>query len=260
MMRYLVPTLILVLCSSAECGLVTLYSGTGLPANEAWLSYGNDALLSGGSATQNSVAGGVELQTNLAVSAGYSNYLPVFSLKNNAFPALSRTDGFALDFRLQVQSENHTSADRAGFSVILLDQDHLGIELGFWENEIWAQSDNPLFTHAESAAVSTTSAHDYRLEILGSGYTLFQSGTQVLAGSLRNYEAFSGPVDPYELPRFLYLGDNTSSAEASIVLGAVVLTTTLAAVPEPSLLIPLSLLLAGFCVHSRRQQLSGSAS
>lgn len=254
MNRYVTLAVFFLLTSTAECGLVTLYSGTGLPANEAWLSYGNDALISGGSATQNSVAGGVELQTNLAVSAGYSNYLPTFSLKNAAFPSLSRTDGFALDFRLQVQSENHISNDRAGFSVILLDQDHTGIELGFWENEIWAQSDSPLFQHAESAAISTTAAHDYRLEILGSGYSLFQSGTQVLSGSLRNYEAFSGPVDPYELAQFLYLGDNTSSAEASILLGPVVLTTTLAAVPEPRTFVLMGLLLAGLGVYSQRRR------
>jgi len=244
----------------AECGLIELYSGNGLPANESWLAYGNDSLITGGSATQTGVAGGVQLQTDLAVSAGYSNYQPGFSLKNGTYPSLKRADGFALDFRLQVLSENHVSNDRAGFSVTFLDEDHRGIELGFWTDEIWAQADTPLFQRAESASVSTTAVHDYRLEVLGAGYTLFQSGNSILTGSLRNYEAFSGPVDPYELPNFLYMGDNTSSAEANVILGPIYLTTTLASVPEPTVAGPpaIGLILSTCAVRRRRRNSCGS--
>jgi hypothetical protein len=35
----------------------------------------------------------------------------------------------------------------------------------------------------------------------------------ILTGRLRDYTNFSGPIDPYETPNFIFLGDNTTSAE-----------------------------------------------
>jgi hypothetical protein len=43
----------------------------------------------------------------------------------------------------------------------------------------------------------------------------------VLSGSLRDYTAFSGPVDPYETPNLIFIGDDTSSASARIRLSYV---------------------------------------
>jgi hypothetical protein len=110
--RY-VAFLWLILFSSAHGELVTLYSGTGLPAAEPWLVFGADTI-SGWS--QTAVAGGVRLTTDLPTRSGWSNYnpFPTPAYKNPAFPQLRRSDGFELTFRTSLLSESHTNANRAG--------------------------------------------------------------------------------------------------------------------------------------------------
>ncbi len=215
-------------CHSLQAELITLFDGNGLPANQPWLSYAS----SGGSATQTEQTSGVRLVTDLAASAGYSNYTPLAALKNGTFPSLNRTNGFELNFNLAVSSENHSSNDRAGFSVSLIGSDVRGIELGFWGNQIWAQESSPLFTHGETINFDTSVQRDYRLRVQDNSYALFSGGNQLLSGSIRNYTAFGAP--PYILPNFVFLGDNTTSAGADITLGAITLQSNLAAVPEPS--------------------------
>lgn len=226
---------------------ITLYDdslGT-LPGAQPWLIFGQDSFLSGGTFSQTLVGSGVRLVSDNAVSAGYSNYLPVVNtFKNAGFPVLDRAAGFALSFQLLVNAEAHANANRAGFSVILLANDRQGIELGFWGNEIWAQS-GAAFTHAEGVAFDTTSAEvDYVLSILGSTYVLSANGVPVLNGGLRDYSSFG---TPYSLPNFVFLGDDTSSAGADVSLGMVTLT----AAPEPGSLGLLALGLAGWLVRRR---------
>ncbi len=180
--------------------LVLLYDGTGLPANQAWLTYAG----LGGVAQQSNTVDGVRLQTDLPVSAGYSNYTIFSTLKNPSFPSLNPNVGFELAFSLAVTSENHTSNDRAGFSTILLGSDKKGIELGFWVNEIWAQASTPLFQHAEGVAIDTTIRRDYRVRVLNNTYTLFAGANSILTGSVRDYTAFNG--FPYTLSNFVFLG------------------------------------------------------
>src|ERR1043165_3165562 len=82
------------------------------------------------------------------------------------FPVLDRSTGIQLNFTMQIESEMHTSRNRSGFSVIILDREAKGIELSFWENEIWAQNDDQtggLFKHGEGVAFQTnTSLTDYQ--------------------------------------------------------------------------------------------------
>ena len=223
-------------CSSALGAIVTLYDGSGLPASQAWLDYASDAAVSSGSAVQTPLPAGVQLATDAVVKAGYSNYLVTQQLRNAGFPSLNRAGGFELAFELAVSSESHVlNANRAGFSVTLLSSDLQGIELGFHTDRILAQGDSPLFQFAESVATSTLIRQAYRLQVLGSGYRLFQGGTEVLSGGLRNYSGFSGPINPYILPNFVFLGDNTSSASANVELGPIVLQSDLLSVPEPGL-------------------------
>ncbi|WP_413162519.1 cadherin domain-containing protein [Capilliphycus salinus ALCB114379] len=188
--------------------------------------------------------------------AGYGNYnLMSNTLVNSAFPTLNRNTGYTLNFSARVVSEDNTGSDkngdgqsdRAGFSVTVISSDgKKGIELGFENDKIWAQEDginqsdpsaepNPyqphtfdltLFTQAESAAFDTTSdLVEYDLKILGETYTLSVDGNSILSGSLRDYTAFKGRIDPYELPNFIFLGDNTPSAQAEIELGSISITT-----------------------------------
>ena len=239
----------LVLSQSAFADLVLLYDGTGLPSSQAWLGFAG----LGGVAQQTSVPGGVRLQTDTEVSAGYSNYLLPGLLKNAAFPSLNANVGFELSFSLAVTAESHSSNDRAGFSAIILGSDRKGIELGFWTNEIWAQSSNPLFTHAESVAVNTTLRRDYRLQIVANTYTLFDGSNTLLTGATRDYTAFNS--FPYTQANFLFLGDDTSRASADITLGKVALQSNLTAVPEPSSLALLCSTLLMVLSWSRRHSL-----
>ncbi|HVF26541.1 MAG TPA: hypothetical protein VNA23_11660 [Anaerolineales bacterium] len=146
------------------------------------------------------------------------------------FPSLNRAAGFQLDFIMQVENGAHTSNNRAGFSIIILSEDARGIELAFWENEIWVQNDDAtggLFTHGESASFpTTTGAINYQLIVTNDTYTLTANGTPILNGPLRDYRKFEGFPDPYQSPNFIFLGDDTTSAQARIQLSYVSVTGT----------------------------------
>jgi hypothetical protein len=146
------------------------------------------------------------------------------------FPVLDRMAGFQVDFTLQLESESHRKNNRSGFSLIFLSEDAIGIELAFWKNEIWAQSDSNtggLFERGEGVAFQTTAGLTaYRLTILGDTYTLTANTQPILSGPLRDYSAFEGFPDPYQTPSFLFLGDNTTSAQARVRLGFVSVTGT----------------------------------
>lgn len=159
---------------------------------------------------------------------------------------MNRASGYTLSFGLQILTETTGSDNRAGFSVIALSSDLQGIELAFWDSEVWAQ--NTGFTHGEgSSAFSPASALiNYDLTIQGSTYTLKANDTPVLAGSLRDY---SGGGTPYTTPNFVFFGDNTFSAAAEADLGTIGFT----AVPEPAEWTVLGGLgLLGFAVLRRR--------
>lgn len=209
-------------------GLVVLYDGSGLPANQPWLNFGQLS----GVASQTPVAEGVRLQTDTAARAGFGNYLAPGIIKNAAFPTLNPSLGFELAFSVAVNAEAHTSNDRAGFSVTLLGSDLKGIELGFWTNEIWAQADSPIFTRAESVAIDTTQRRDYRLQVQGNNYSLFAGNNALMSGVVRDYSMHVNPA--YSQPSFLFLGDNTQSGSADITLGRITLQSDLTAIPEPS--------------------------
>lgn len=212
---------------------LTLYddSVSQKPAEQPWLNYADDSLITSGTATETVVPGvGVRLVTDNSVSAGYSNYQVDGTLKNAAFPSLDRATGYWLDFELKVNSESHSGSDnRAGFSVIALSSDRKGIELGFWEDRIWAQADDPLFTKSEESFFDTTADEvSYRLFIQDDTYDLYGEGSLLLSGQLRDYTAFGNA--PYIIPNFIFFGDNTSSAQADVILGQIAVSS----VPEPA--------------------------
>ncbi len=189
-----------------------------LPAAQGW-----DYAALPGTASQTLTGGAVTLDTTITATehAGYGRSAPT---------PLNRTNGFSLLFTAQLHTEAHTSTNRAGFSIIVLGEDKRGIELGFWTNRIFAQADSPLFTHAEDAAFDAANAFvDYTLTLLTTNYVLRANGTPFLSGPVRDYTAFVGPLDPYETPNFIFLGDDTGSALASVSLKRVVL------IPAPRL-------------------------
>jgi sugar lactone lactonase YvrE len=210
---------------------IALYDASlaSLPDAQPWLFGSSDSVFSGGTASAVPDPGGTRFVTDLAVSAGFVNYLPNLldplnsTFKNAEFPVLDRRLGYELRFELAVNSEQHTSEHRAGLSVIAICADRMGIELAFWENEIWVQS-GPGFQHGEGVAFTTTAPTAYRLRIIGDAYTLLANDVEILAGALRDYSStslgFPVPGYPYKLPGFVFFGDNTSSASADVVLGS----------------------------------------
>lgn len=202
--------------------------------------------LLGGTETE---AGGVTtLTTDQATSNGYFSYVSsALGLQMTGLPLslspkvaldLDRTgDGYTVDFHARLDGETHASTHRAGFSVIALSGDLMGIELGFWGNEVWAQSGAD-FLHAEGSVFDTSAMVHYQLAILDDGYTLYADGSELLAGSLRDYSAHSSEV--YSQNNFLFFGDDTSSAGATVGLGGISVLES--AVPEPA---ALGLLLTG---------------
>ncbi|HET9223061.1 MAG TPA: hypothetical protein VFO07_11180 [Roseiflexaceae bacterium] len=201
----------------AVAATVTLYDGAlgGTPDTQGF-SYLTEPIVSA-QASQSFANGTTTLTTTLQISdkAGYF-------AKNERMPQLDRTAGYTVRFATQVLEENHSNNNRAGFSVIVLSSDLRGIELGFWEDQVWAQADSPPFTHAETRMLDTTAGLiAYELRILGNSYTLTGGGA-TLSGPLRDYSA-EGP--PYTLANFLFLGDDTTSASARIRLTKVDVVT-----------------------------------
>ena len=115
--------------------------------------------------------------------------------------------------------------------------------MAFWENEIWVQDDDAvdsgnLFTHAEGVPYSTTTnLQTYSLAIFSSTYTLTVGSSTILTGRLRDYTNFSGPIDPYETPNFLFFGDDTTSAMGRTKLSFISVTTAASPPPPPGNLI-----------------------
>ena len=234
---WLAALLVASLCQTSTA--IDLYDGSlgSAPEEQGWLVYGGV----GGTVVRTTAGGRTTLDTTSTntIQAGYSNYFGPAPLNPN-FPALNRTDGFIVSLDMRLLAEAHANNNRAGVSLIALASDLQGVEVAFWENEIWVQS-GPDFVHAEGAAFDTTAATTtYDLEILGSTYALRANGNPILSGNLRDYSAFG---QPYNLPSFMFLGDDTSSARGSFEF------SRLSVVPEPA-----ALFMIGFCAQIALQR------
>ncbi|MGH7175795.1 MAG: choice-of-anchor Y domain-containing protein [Tepidisphaeraceae bacterium] len=218
--QLLATSLVLLTCATARA--VNLYQGSlgTAPEAQGWLAFGTD----GSSATRVTAGGKTTLDTtpSQAEKCGYANYNLIFPV-NAGFPALDRNAGYIVSLEMKLLSESHASTDRSGVSLIALSSDLLGIEIAFWNNEVWVQSGSD-FHHAEGAPFTTTNATTYDLLVHGTTYQLFANGSELLNGNLRNYSAFGLP---YTLPNFVFLGDDTTSASGSFEF------SRLSAVPEP---------------------------
>lgn len=214
---------------------VVLYNGAagGLPASQGHFTYADP----GGQATQSFSNGVTTFDTTASnsISAGYGYTGATDGL------TFDRAAGYTVRVTVQIMSEQHANPDRAGFSMIALSSDHRGIELGFWADQIWAQNYDATaqFTHGETVSFDTTAAlTTYNLTILGDTYTLRNGATVLLTGSLRDYSGFCSnnptPYCPYGVPNFLFMGDDTSSAQATIRLSFASLMPGPPDVPTPT--------------------------
>ena len=236
------------LASCAATGLqadvVELYDVTAgtLPSDQGWLS----VVPAPSSEQHNGSWLNLNTTADRASQAGYFSESPFNgSAQHPDIPTLDRLAGFHVDFQLQVLSEAHNPRDdngdglddRAGFSLITISEDLLGLEIGFFEDRLWVyaaagEGSNSLFTQAEGVAWDTTQMHNYRLTFWGSNYALSADGNTLLAGNLRNYNpsGINPLFNPYDNPSFLFLGDDTTSADSNVLLGSI----SVSSIPEPS--------------------------
>lgn len=221
----------------------TLYNGaSGVTPDDA--TWGWTYLSTGGSAAKTPGGGLTTLDSTASdgISAGFST---ITSSRSTPF-VLNNALGYTVGFDIQVNSEDHSNpladknadglADRAGISLIVLGSDHKGVELAFWQDEIWAQQDSPVFTHSsvservQSAGLTSLLTH-YNLTVQGNSYSLSNGGgTLLLTGTLKDYLGNGGPAFPYAGSNFLFVGDDTTSARGSVGIAGV---TVSLATPEP---------------------------
>jgi hypothetical protein len=262
--RVLCP-LLLAWLSVAPAAAAVLYDGGrgSHPSAQGW-AYLTSPFF-GAAADRYLEPGGSALDTrdNRSDSAGhFLGYLGTPGL-----PSFDRQNGFILDFSLRIDDENHDSRDdngdglydRAGYSLLLVTSDLRALELGFFDDRVWAYEDNrgtkSAFTQAEGFAVATDQLRDYSLTIQGEGYSLAIDGLGVLSGPLRNYTFFAGFPDPYETRNLLFMGDDTSSAESRSFLAAVSIQ------PLPVPLPPAwALLASGLWLTGRRRHVTPAVS
>ncbi len=261
LVRLLALCLVLVPTSRLTADWVELYDVTAgtLPGNQGWLP----VVPAPSSEQHNGSWLNLDTTADRASQAGYFSESPFNGASQHPdMPVLDRLAGFHVDFQLQVLSEGHNTRDdngdglddRAGFSLIAISEDLLGLEVGFFEDRVWVyaaagEGTNSLFTQAEGIAWDTTQMHDYRLTFLGSNYALSANGSSLLTGSLRNYNPSGvNPLfDPYDNPSFLFLGDDTTSADSNVLLGSI----SVSSIPEPSGVLILTLILGRVAVRRK---------
>jgi MprA protease rhombosortase-interaction domain-containing protein len=238
----MVVGVIAMLASAAGAQTTYLYQGSGTqtPQSQGWLSEfapGVTPVSSGGTTTFDSTS-------SASLEGGYSNDTVLGSPVNAAFPSLNPNKGFSVSLDVEINSESHGNNDnRAGFDWIVLGSDNKGVELDFWDTNIWAQqynTSNSTFTKSATEDVdaqntlnfdstfSTQSAiNDYVLSVQGTNYYLTDNGSLILDGQTHDYTA-SG-MEPYTLANYIFIGDDTSEAAASETFSTLSVT-----VPEPA--------------------------
>jgi hypothetical protein len=214
-------TILFCALAAAHAAPIVIYNGAlnTVPNAQGW-AYAN-----AGTASNTAGGGAAILDTFGQVSrAGYGISSPI---------ALDRNGGYRITFDLQLDAETHTNASRSGLSFIVIGNDLQGIEISLWTNgppstwtnEVWAQ--NVGFTHGEGAAFDTTQRTVYTLLVGGSSYTLLAGGIPLISGALRTY---SGA--PYNVPNFIFVGDDTFEGSATTRFFAATVDT-----PEPATLL-----------------------
>ncbi len=159
---------------------------------------------------------------------------------NSAFPVLDRQTGYDILFTAKMDSQTNNGINgslRAGFNLLVLSSDKMGIEIGFrnpntktdpFTPDIFSQ-DNGNFNVIGEINNNVGGIFDnftsYNLQVRGEQYSLFAGGTLLLKGNLRNYsvaQGFGSAV--YQTPNFLFFGDNTTSAGGTTQLQSIKVT------------------------------------
>lgn len=227
-MRHL-ATLPLLLSAALPASATTLYDPAlgSLPVAQGWSTLG-----SGTPASQALVGALLQVDTT-------AGGVGAFGSGRNTPQPLDTVGGFRLQFGLQVLVEQHSSDNRAGFSLLLQGDDQAqALELGFWQDSVWALTyqaggADSGFLRGETVSLDTTSAlRQYTLTVQQGSFSLQADGVGVLSGALRDYPTLGLSTLPYGFSSYLFLGDNSSRGQSVVQLGAV----SLLPVPEPAAL------------------------
>ncbi len=227
--------------AAAPAAAQTLFDGRAAgPLSQGWLP-----LQQGTPAVTGQEAEGFRFNTlaDRETQQGYFLFSPL---------ALDDEAGFELLFDLQIDGATSTSANRGGFSLLLVGDDPArSLELVFDQGVVYSYDylagDADRFVRGPSAALAMGEMHSFALQVADGGYTLQIDGAQQLAGSLADYRAQGLP---YTLGNFIFFGDNTSRAASNVLIGGV----AIAPVPEPG---TLALWLAGAGLLALRERGSG---
>lgn len=204
---------------------VPLYDGVSkpnqTPAQQGW-EYQENTFKSPAPTATPSSEGTILNTGHSSNQAGYFKVSPVL---------LDRSTGYSISFSVKVSSETHLNNNRAGFSLIVMsngvsgETQPYGLELGFWQNSVWAQ--NVGFTQGEKAAFNVQKTmNNYVLYVKDNQYQLFLNGSTfpILQGNLRQYTGFTPPPgysNPYTTSNLIFLGDNTTSATANVTIKSI---------------------------------------
>ena len=199
---------------------VILYDGnlSSLPAAQGWIYRLEPPIRNQSRQVPVDRAFNLNTSRNLADRAGYSVRLSQMNSHPQAPEVLNHRQGYRIGFTLRILSERRTAPNQeAGFSLITLSHDLLGIDLGFGTGEVFARS--AAFGRAEENRALPFRIDkqyaDFELDIRENEYRLSANGQEILAGFLRNY---SDAGEPYTVPNLLFFGDNAESAGANVNL------------------------------------------
>lgn len=197
-------------------------AGNQKPDSLAWQWLYGSSSPTGASATVTPPSAGapyttLDTSTNADISAGWGRISPF---------TLNKASGFIARFELQLLSSG-IGNDRAGFSVMLLDFDRYGVEIGMGTNRLFAYNDDDAFTPGEGVDLDLTQMHQYELKIGNGSYFMSIDGKFVLGGSWRLYNQ---SLPPYNTPNFIFVGDDTSR-QSSV---ARFKSFSIESVPEPA--------------------------
>lgn len=279
----LAGALLLVSTSKASALTTTLYSGTTFPESQSW------SILNNASASRTVDVAGTTLDTTGANSTQYGYFRTDQALNRSTgynlrfdLQLLSEDHTSSGTSQKNTGVPNPNPDDRAGLSLTVISSDKQGIELGFWTDRIWAQEGGAIkaapttsaspptspagtrFTQAEGTTTFDTTAKviRYDLSVVNSVYYLYADGnytTPILTGAIRDYTgegAFGAAGLPYVTPNFLFVGDNTTSANANFRMNTVEFSDK-AIVPVPFAFNPL--FGVGLFALSRLRKARGSA-
>ncbi|WP_295619778.1 PEP-CTERM sorting domain-containing protein [Chamaesiphon sp. GL140_3_metabinner_50] len=237
----------------ASAATITLYDGTSGVTPDLYNPPAYLGFVNIGTGSQTAAGGVTTLNTSSreGTFAGYSNYALTGGLVNNSLPPLilNNNAGYTLSFTVKINSQTNSGVNgpfRAGFSAIVLGNDKKGIEIGFRNTDIFSQNDanfNSIGERATGVGGILGNLTQYDLTVSRDTYTLSSGGNSIVSGFVRDYSAANTVFgNVYNNPNFIFFGDSTTSAGASVDIARITLTTAdSTAVPEPSNLLGIGL-------------------